>query len=85
MINSNENQHADIYPYGCKLEEVEQFEYLGATLTQNGTYDQEVRIRLAQATLAMVRLTTIWKSTHQIQTKVQPISIIDFINIDLWL
>ena len=49
MINSNENQHADIYLNGCKLEEVEKFKYLGATLTKNGTCDQEVRIRLAQA------------------------------------
>ena len=64
MINSNENQHADIYLYGCKLEEVEKFKYLGATLTKNGICDQEVRIRLTQATSAMVRLTTIWKSTH---------------------
>ena len=64
MINSNENQHADIYLYGCKLEEVEKFKYIGATLTKNGTCDQELRIRLAQATSAMVRLTTIWKSTH---------------------
>ena len=63
IINSNENQHADIYLYGCKLEEVEKFKYLGATLTKNGICDQEVRIRLAQAS-AMVRLTTIWKSTH---------------------
>ena len=64
MINRNENQHADIYLYGFKLEEVEKFKYLGATLIINGTCDQEVRIRLAQATSAMVRLTTIWKSTH---------------------
>ena len=64
MINSNENQYADIYLYGCKLEEVEKFKYLGATLTKNRTCDQELRIRLAQATSAMVRLTTIWKSTH---------------------
>ena len=64
MINSNENQHADIYLYGCKLEEVEKFKYLGTTLTKNGTCDQEVRIRLAQATSAMVKLTTILKSTH---------------------
>ena len=32
MINNNENQHADIYLYGCKLEEVEKFKYLGSTL-----------------------------------------------------
>ena len=44
-----------IYLYGCKLEEVEKLKYLGATLTKNGTYDQEVR--LAQAISAMVRLT----------------------------
>ena len=40
------------------------FKYLDATPTKNGTCDQEVRIRLAQATSAMVRLTTIWESTH---------------------
>ena len=64
MINSNKNHHTDIYLYGCKLEEVEKFKYLVATLTKNRTCDQELRIRLAQATSAMVRLTTIWKSTH---------------------
>ena len=53
-----------IYIYGCKLEEVEKFKYIGATLTKNGTCEQEVRIRLAQAISAMVRLTTIWNSTH---------------------
>ena len=58
----------------------------GRNRTKNGTCDYEVRIRLAQATSDMVRLTTIWKSTsYQIKTKVQPISIIYFINIDLWL
>ena len=64
MININENQHADIYLYGRKLEEVEKFKYLGATLKKNRTCDQEVRIRQPQATSAMVRLTTIWKRTH---------------------
>ena len=64
MININENQHADIYLYGCKLGELEKFKYLGATLTKIGTCDQDVRIRLAQATSTMVRFTTIWKSTH---------------------
>ena len=62
MINSNENQHGHIYLYGYKLDEVEKFKYLGAYLTKNGTCDQELRIRLAIS--AMVRLTTIWKSTH---------------------
>ena len=64
MINSKENQHSDVYLYGCKLEEVEKFKYLGANLTKKGTCDQEVKIRLAQETSAMMRLTTIWKSTH---------------------
>ena len=66
MINSNEYQHADIYLYGCKLEEVEKFKYLGATLTKNGTCNQEVRIRLVQATSAMVRLTTICPLTYRL-------------------
>ena len=64
MINSNEYQHADIYLYGCKLEEVEKFNYIDANLTKNGTCNQEVRIILAQATSDMVRLTTILTSSH---------------------
>ena len=64
MINSNENQNTDIYLYGCELEDIEKFKYLGANLTKNGTCNQELRIILAQATSALVRLTTIWKINH---------------------
>ena len=63
MINSNKrNLHSNIKLYGEKLEEVEQFIYLGATITKDGSSDSEIKIRLAQATSAMVRLTTIWNS-----------------------
>ena len=61
MINSNKrNLHYNIELYGENLEEVDQFKYLSATITKDGSSDSEIKIRLAQATLAMVRLTTIW-------------------------
>ena len=56
------NHHSNIQLYGEKLEEVDQFNYLGATLTKDGSSDSDIKIRLAQATSAMVRLTTIWSS-----------------------
>ena len=63
MINSNNrNFHTNIQLYGENLEEVDQFKYLGATITKNGSSDYDITIRLAQATSAMVRLTTIWNS-----------------------
>ena len=63
MINSNNrNIHTNIQLYGEKLEEVNQFKYLGATITKDGSSDSEIKIRLAQATSAMIRLTTIWNS-----------------------
>ena len=65
MINSNKiNLHSNIKSYGEKLEEVEQFKYLGATITKDGSSDSEIKIRLAQGTSAMVRLTTIWNSKY---------------------
>ena len=63
MINSNNrNLHTNIQLYGEKLDEVDQFKYLGATITKDGSSDSEIKIRLVQATSAMVRLTTIWNS-----------------------
>ena len=63
MINSNtRNLHSNIKLYGEKLEEVEQFKYLGATITKDGSSDYDIKIRLDQATSAMVRITTIWNS-----------------------
>ena len=63
MINSNNrNLHTNITLYGEKLEEVDQFKYLGATIIKDGSSDSEIKIRLAQATSAMVMLTTIWNS-----------------------
>ena len=63
VINSNKiNLHSNIKLYGEKLEEVEQFKYLGTTITKNGSSDTEIKIRLAQATSAMVRLTIICNS-----------------------
>ena len=46
MINSNKTIQTYIYLYDCKLEEVDQFKYLGATLTKDGTSNQEIKIIL---------------------------------------
>ena len=62
MVNSNNDVHATITMNGEKLEEVEAFKYLGATLTKDGRSTTEVRIRLATATSAMANLGRIWKS-----------------------
>ena len=65
MINSNNrNIHSSIQLYGDNLEEVDQFKYLGATITKDCSSDSEIKIRLVQATSAMVRLTTIWNSKY---------------------
>ena len=58
--------HANINLYGEHLEEVDEICYLGATITKDGTCETDIRIRLALATSAIVRLYTIWNS-KQIQ------------------
>ena len=63
MIYSNTiNLHSNIHLYGEKLEDVDQFKYLGASITKDGSIESEIKIRLSQATSVMVRLTTIWNS-----------------------
>ena len=46
------------------LEDVKTFKYLGATLKSGGSSDNELRIRLATATSAMIRLNVIWTSKN---------------------
>ena len=59
MVNSNDNSiHANITLYGENLVEVDKFCYLGSTLTRDGSCEADIRIRLALATSAMVRLYT---------------------------
>ena len=65
MINSNNrNIHPNIQLYGEKLEEEDQFKYIGATITKYGSSDSEIKIKLSQATSSMVRLTTIWHNKY---------------------
>ena len=44
------------------LEEVDHFKYLGSTQIKDGTSLKEVKIRLAQAHSAMIRLAVLLKS-----------------------
>ena len=57
MVNSNDTSiHANITLYGNKLEEVNTFCYLGATLSKDGSCETLPKIRLALATSAMIHL-----------------------------
>ena len=56
---------------GKILEMVDKFKYLGVTLTKDGKSESEIKIRMATATSALVRLKTIWKINKiSIQTKI---------------
>ena len=50
MINSNNrNLYTNIQLYGEKLEEVDQFKYISATIIKDGSCGPDIKIRLAQA------------------------------------
>ena len=56
MVNSQQNIQANILMDGVRLENVQEFKYLGSTLSSDGSCKNEIRIRTAMATSAMVRL-----------------------------
>ena len=56
-----ENINLDIVIDGKALEEVRTFKYLGSTITENGTSDQEIKNRIGIATSAMTKLDTVWR------------------------
>lgn len=62
MIISTTDSSSNIVMNGQKLEEVNSFKYLGATLTRDGCCTAEIRIRIGMATSAMSRLDRIWRS-----------------------
>ena len=63
IINSNKNNvHAEIIMNGEELEEVNKFKYFGARLKKDGSSEGDIRIRIATATSAIVRLDKIWTS-----------------------
>ena len=49
----------------CELEEVENFTYLGSSLSENATVDREISIRIVKASTTFGRLTNrLWKNRH---------------------
>ena len=61
MVNSNyASIHAYITLYGNKLKEVNKFSYIGATLSKDRSCEIEIKIILALAISAMIRLYTIY-------------------------
>ena len=69
MVNTTEDINTNITMNGEPLEEVNQFKYLGATLSKDGSSTAEIGIRIAQATSAMARLERVWKSKISFPTK----------------
>ena len=70
MVNSmNSDTHAIITMEGEQLEEVQNFKYLGATLSKDGTSTAEIRSRIAIATATMVKLSALWRSKISFHTK----------------
>ena len=85
MVNSANNTNAQILMNGQQLEEVDHFKYLGATLTKDGRSTTEIKIRLAQATSAMAKLTVIWRSKDiSFPVKKQPVPLLGAVNTSLW-
>ena len=58
--NGDDNIRLDIDIDGEKLEQVKRFKYLGSTITEKGTSEEEIQIRIGVATSAVVRLGTVW-------------------------
>ena len=64
MVNTTIDITANINMNGERLEEVNSFKYLGATLTKDGCRLAEMSISTATATSAMARLDKVWKSSN---------------------
>ena len=61
LVNG-ETEAPKIMMYGKALENVFNFKYLGATLSDDATSKKEIRIKLATATSVLVKLEKIWRS-----------------------
>ena len=60
LINGN-GYGANTSLYGEQLDNVNTFKHIGMMLTENGTSKKEIFIRLAAATVVVVRMENIWK------------------------
>ena len=70
IVNSNdEDVTANITMNGVSLESVNEFKYLGETLTNDGSSLKEIKIRTASANAALSKLDVIWKSKICFKTK----------------
>ena len=49
---------------GEEMKKVEQFRYLGSTVTADGDSEQEIRTRLAMARTVAVQLADVWKGNE---------------------
>ena len=54
---------------GETLEQVDNFKFLEASLSKDGTCTAEVRFRIARATASMTSLQKIWRSNISFKTK----------------
>ena len=69
MINSRKDIAANITMNEEPLEQVDNFKYLGASLSKDGICTAEVLILIARATASMASLQKIWRSNTSFKTK----------------
>ena len=58
--NKDTNTSVKIEIEGQRLDQVRSFRYLGSTITENATSEQEIKNRIGHATSAMVKLSAVW-------------------------
>ena len=69
MVNSRKDIAANITMNEEPLEQVDNFKYLGASLSKDGICTAEVLILIARATASMASLQKIWRSNTSFKTK----------------
>lgn len=62
MVNTHESGRAEICMNSVQLEEVQNFKYLGMTISKNGSCAADMHLRTAAATTAMAWFNKIWDS-----------------------
>ena len=69
--NSTRTREEDIMVYGNKLNSVQEFAYLGSTISSNGCIDNEIQRRMAKDSASFGRLLQRLRNNHHVSTRVK--------------
>ena len=69
--------------HGVQLEQIRNFTYLGSTVTDVGTSEKEIRIRIGRATSALAKMDNIWKA-KSIEIKNKLLLMKSVVMVTLW-